>query len=70
MDGISALSESEARMTLKVVMTTDERFQQVTAAEWWDTTGIDLVPQVEVDRYLDCNPGVGLMVVEAADEDA
>ena len=55
-------------MAQTVLMTTDERFQKVADGEWWDTTGIDLVPEAEVDRYLAENPGVGVMVMQHKDD--
>ena len=57
-------------MTWTILTTTDERFQKVANGEWWDTVGIDLVPEVAVDRHLAENPGVGVMVVRHEDEDA
>jgi len=41
--------------------TTDGRFVRIDHDEWWDTTGIDIVPQWKVDLYLEQNPGVGLI---------
>ncbi len=57
-------------MARTVLMTTDERFQKVADEEWWDTTGIDLVPEAEVDRHLAENPGVGIMAMRHEDENA
>jgi len=48
------------------ISTSDNRFHQVSETEWWDSgedgLGIDLVDQVDVDSYLDDNPGVGIIV--------
>lgn len=52
-------------MTRTVLMTTDERFQKVGDGEWWDITGIDIVPQEEVDQHL----SVSVMVMQHQDED-
>ncbi len=57
-------------MARTVLTTTDERFQKVADGEWWDTAGIDLVPEAEVDRQLAENPGVGVMATRHKDEDA
>lgn len=57
-------------MARSVLMTTDERFQKVADGEWWDTAGVDLVPEEEVDRHLAENLGVGVMAMQHEDEDA
>lgn len=36
---------------------------QVAVGEWWDTTGIDIVPEEVVDRYC-VEHGVGIVVIE------
>ena len=54
------------RVTIK---TTDDRFNFVVDNEWWDTTGIDIVPQSVVDAYLDQNPRVGICVIAWRDDD-
>ena len=54
----------------RTVLMTDERFQKVADGEWWDTAGIDLVPEAEVNRHLAENPGVGVMAMRHEGEDA
>ena len=44
--------------------TTDGRYVEVARGEFWDTTGIDILPESVVDRYLDQNPDVGIVVLE------
>lgn len=51
-------------MTHVTIYTTDERYSANGDGTWWDTTGIDIVPQEVVDQHLESNPRVGLMVVE------
>jgi len=47
--------------------TTDGRYVEVAKGEWWDTTGIDIVPEEIVDRYLEVE-GAGIVVLEVDDE--
>lgn len=47
--------------------TTDGRYVEVAKNEWWDTTGIDIVPKEVVDRYCLTN-SVGIVVLEVDDE--
>ena len=47
--------------------TTDGRYVEVAVNEWWDTTGIDIVPKEVVDRYCLAN-GVGIVELEVDDE--
>lgn len=47
--------------------TTDGRYVEVAKGEWWDTTGIDIVPKEMVDRYCR-SEGVGIVELEV-DED-
>ena len=47
--------------------TTDGRYVAVAVGEWWDTTGIDIVPEEVVDRYCEAND-VGIVVVEVDEE--
>jgi len=49
-------------------MTSDGRYYTVAVNEWWDTTGTDIVPHEVVDRYLEANPDVGLVVEEVDEE--
>lgn len=44
------------------IVTTDERYVKVDEGRWWDTTGIDVVDEAEVDAYMAANPRVGVMV--------
>ncbi len=52
----------------KRVQTTDGRYVRVAEGEWWDTTGIDIVPEAIVDAYMEAN-GVGLAVIGNGHED-
>lgn len=47
--------------------TSDGRYVQVAIGEWWDTTGVDIVPEEIVDRYCE-EHGVGIVVPEVDDE--
>lgn len=47
--------------------TTDGRYVCVAVGEWWDTEGLDIVPEEIVDLYC-LGEGVGVVVVEV-DED-
>lgn len=47
--------------------TTDGRYVAVAVGEWWDTTGIDIVPEEIVDRYC-AEHGVGIVVLDVDDE--
>jgi hypothetical protein len=50
--------------------TTDGRFVRIAEGEWWDTTGIDIVPETVVVEYMRLNR-VGIVVLdEGAAEDA
>jgi hypothetical protein len=44
--------------------TTDGRYVEVAKGEWWDTTGIDILPESVVEAYLEQNPDVGIVVLE------
>lgn len=46
----------------QTIQTTDGRYNWVGENEWWDTTGVDTVPQEVVDRHLTENPRVGIVV--------
>lgn len=46
--------------------TTDDRYVKVAHDEWWDTTGIDIVPESVVDAYMLEN-GVGIVVIDNVD---
>jgi len=46
--------------------TTDDRFVKVAENEWWDTTGIDIVPESVVDAYM-LEMGVGIAVIDGGD---
>jgi phage FluMu protein gp41 len=48
--------------------TTDRRYVKVGEDEWWDTTGIELVPEHVVDAYMAANR-VGIAVIEVPDEE-
>jgi hypothetical protein len=48
--------------------TTDGRYVEVSKNEWWDTTGISLVGDDEIDGYLDANPRVGIQIRETTAE--
>jgi hypothetical protein len=48
--------------------TTDRRYVKVGEDEWWDTTGIDIVPEHVVDAYMAANR-VGIVVIEVPDEE-
>ncbi len=43
--------------------TTDGRFVRVREGEWWDTTGIDIVPESVVDDHIRLNERVGIVVL-------
>jgi hypothetical protein len=47
--------------------TTDGRFVEVTPGQWWDTQGINIVPEWVVDAYLNSKGNVGV-VVKSDDE--
>jgi hypothetical protein len=47
--------------------TTDSRYVKVGEDEWWDTTGVDIVPEHVVDAYMAENR-VGWVVIELPDE--
>jgi hypothetical protein len=50
--------------------TTDGRYSSIgESGEWWDTTGIEIVPQAIVDEYIEKNQAVGIVVLEVADEE-
>jgi hypothetical protein len=51
------------------VETTDGRYVKVADDEWWDVTGVDLVPDSVVEAYMQANR-VGWIVTELPDEDA
>jgi hypothetical protein len=51
------------------VATTDGRYVKVDEDKWWDTTGIDTVPEQVVNEYMKANPRVGVIVRELAEED-
>jgi hypothetical protein len=42
--------------------TTDGRFVEVAPGEWWDTQGMNLVPEWVVDAYLRSTGNVGIVV--------
>jgi hypothetical protein len=42
--------------------TTDGRYVEVAPEEWWDTTGVEIVPETVVEAHLDRNPRVGVVV--------
>jgi hypothetical protein len=44
--------------------TTDGRFVEVAPLEWWDTHGINIVPEWVVDAYLGTKGGVGIVVLK------
>jgi hypothetical protein len=46
--------------------TTDGRFVEVDPGQWWDTQGINIVPEWVVDAYLNSKGNVGV-VVQSAD---
>lgn len=46
--------------------TTDGRYVKIADDQWWDTAGIDIVPESVVDAHIDANPGVGIVVLTAA----
>jgi hypothetical protein len=50
--------------------TTDGRYVRLAddSGDWWDTTGIDIVLEGVVNKYIDANPAVGIVVLERADE--
>jgi hypothetical protein len=50
--------------------TTDGRFVEVAPREWWDTQGIDIVPERVVDAYLETKSDVGIVVFRMEDLDA
>ena len=52
----------------KRYQTSDGRYYSVAVNEWWDTTGTDIVPQGVVDKYMEANPDVGIVVEEVEDE--
>lgn len=47
--------------------TTDRRYVKVGEDEWWDTTGVEIVPERVVDAYMTANR-VGWVVIELPDE--
>ena len=49
------------------IQTTDERYLKVGDDAWWDTTGIEIVPEKVVDRCMEENR-VGVMVSEITEE--
>jgi hypothetical protein len=49
--------------------TTDRRYVKVGEDEWWDTTGIEIVPGCVVDDYMAASR-VGIAVIEVPDEEA
>jgi hypothetical protein len=42
--------------------TTDGRFVEVAPSQWWDTQGINIVPEWVVDAYLNSKGNVGIVV--------
>jgi hypothetical protein len=48
--------------------TTDGRYVKVGEDEWWDTTGVEIVPARVVDDYMAANR-VGCVVIEVPDEE-
>jgi len=50
----------ERRVTLSE-KTTDGRYVKIEPNVWWDTTTVELLTDEEIEKYLDANPGVGIM---------
>ena len=48
--------------------TTDRRYVKVGEDEWWDTTGIEIVPERMVDAYMEANR-VGIAVIDVPDDE-
>ena len=47
--------------------TTDRRYVKVGEDEWWDTTGIEIVPEGVVEAYMKANR-VGIVVLESDEQ--
>lgn len=44
--------------------TTDGRYIEVDNDAWWDTDGIEIVPESTVILHMIANPRVGLVILE------
>lgn len=58
----------EQSLMRKRIQTTDERYLKVGDDAWWDTTGVEIVREEVIDRYMEENR-VGVMVSEINEED-
>ena len=58
-----AASEMSEQAMKERYETTDGRYQKIGDDEWWDTTGINIVPDAVVDEYMKKNR-VGIAVIK------
>ena len=45
------------------MQTTDGIYVRVDTGIWWDTRGIELVPESQVDLHIERNPNVGIVIL-------